>query len=63
VTAAQHDHLGIPCVDGDELTDARGHLLAVSGDVPDEVPGDPVVDADCVVLPSAEQELPLEDAP
>jgi len=61
VAQAIHARVGRPV--GDELADARCHLLAVSGDVADEVPGDPVVDANRVVLPSAVPQPPLEDAP
>src|SRR5580658_4681772 len=61
--AAQHDYLRAPGVGGDEMADTGGHLPAVSGDVADEVPGNPVVDADRIVLSSAVPQPPLDDAP
>ncbi len=39
---AENDHLGVYRMARDEPTDLRGHLPAVSSDVPDEVPGDPI---------------------
>ena len=55
--------MGVHRVARDELTDAWGHQPAVFGDVPDEVPGDPVIDTDCVVLAASVPEPPLHDAP
>jgi hypothetical protein len=60
--AAQDGDLRLPGVGGDQGADARGHLLAVAEDVADEVPGDPVVDADGLVLPAAVAEPALEDS-
>ena len=39
---AENDHLGVYRMARDQLADARRHLSAVSGDVAEEVPGDPV---------------------
>ena len=61
--AAQDGDLRVPGVAGDQGADARGHLLAVAEDVADEVPGDPVVDADGLVLPAAVAEPALGDSP
>jgi hypothetical protein len=61
--AAQDGDLRVPGVAGDQGADARGHLLAVAEDVADEVPGDPVLDADGQVLPAAVAESALGDAP
>src|ERR1700722_20191147 len=62
-SAAEQDDLRVPRVVGDELADARGHLAAVAEDVADEAPGDPVVDADGLVLAAAVAEPSLQDAP
>jgi hypothetical protein len=48
---------------GDQLADSRGHLPAVPRDVSDEIPGDPVVHADRIVLPAAVPEATPDDAP
>src|SRR5882724_3487505 len=61
--AAQDGDLRVPGVAGDQGANARGHLLAVAEYVADETPGDPVVDADGLVLPAALAEPTLDDAP
>jgi len=61
--AAQHDHLRVLSVVGDQPPDAGGHLTAVGVDVADEVPGDPVVYADVLMLAASVAEPALRDCP
>jgi hypothetical protein len=60
---AENGDLCVPGVAGDQGADARCHLLAVAEDVVDEAPGDPVVNADDVVLSAAVAEPARGDAP
>src|SRR3982074_888132 len=48
---------------GDQLPDTRGHLAAVAEDVADEVPADPVVDTDVLVLAAPVAYPALRDSP
>src|SRR5260370_17892821 len=59
--AAQHDHLGIPSVLGDQAADPGSHLPPVADDVANKVPGDPVVHADRVLLAAAIPQPALAD--
>jgi hypothetical protein len=59
---AGNDHLGVCRVAGGELPGPWCHLVAISSDLADEVPADPFVAADRVVLPAAGPEPPLRGA-
>jgi hypothetical protein len=61
--AAEHKDLRVPSMVGDQLSATRGHLAAVAKDVADEVPGDPVVYADVLVLAASVAEPALRDSP
>ena len=60
--AAQHDDVRVPAVVGDQFSDTRGHLASVAEDVADEVPRDPVVDADVLMLATSVAEPALGDS-
>ena len=61
--AAQDYHLGVTCVVGDQCPHPRGHRAPVSADVPQELPGDPVIYAEVPVLAAAVPEATPKDPP